>query len=155
MKGDRGSGAQPVRERPRAAVASASAARAYAVSVVRDEWETAYRRAPEGALVDLRLVVSELVSNALRHGGGLTGFEVRPEAVGVRVFVHDASERVPRAMSAAGGFPEGEEHLERTAPGGYGWPLIHRLARDIRVERLPEGGKAVSVLVPLTSARED
>ncbi|MEU6157659.1 ATP-binding protein [Streptomyces sp. NPDC047130] len=144
-----------MRERPRAAVASAAAARAYAVSVVRDEWETPFRRAPEGALVDLRLVVSELVSNAVRHGGGLTGFEVRPEAVGVRVFVHDASARVPKALSAPGGFPEGDEHLDRTAPGGYGWPLIHRLARDIRVDRLPEGGKAVSVLILLTSPRED
>jgi anti-sigma regulatory factor (Ser/Thr protein kinase) len=136
-------------------VASASAARAYAVSVVRDEWETPFRRAPEGALVDLRLVVSELVSNAVRHGGGLTGFDARPEAVGVRVIVRDASDRVPDAVTAPGGFPEGEEHLDRSAPGGYGWPLIHRLARDIRVERLPEGGKAVSALIPLTVSRED
>ncbi|WP_218957272.1 ATP-binding protein, partial [Streptomyces sp. UH6] len=148
-------GAHPVRERPRAAVASASAARAYAVAVVREEWETPFRRAPEGALVDLRLVVSELVSNAVRHGGGLTGFEARPEAVGVRVVVRDASDRVPDAVTSPGPFPEGEAHLERAAPGGYGWPLIHRLARDIHVERLPEGGKAVSALIPLTSSRED
>lgn len=154
MNGGR-SGSQPVRERPRAAVASASAARAYAVAVVRDQWETPFRRAPEGALVDLRLVVSEMVSNALRHGGGLTGFDAMPEAVGVRVVVRDASDRVPDAVSAPGDFPEGEEHLERAAPGGYGWPLIHRLARDIHVERLPEGGKAVSALVPLTAGRED
>ncbi|MEU9579424.1 ATP-binding protein [Streptomyces chilikensis] len=154
MNGRR-SGAHPVRERPRAAVASASAARAYAVAVVREEWETPFRRAPEGALVDLRLVVSEMVSNAVRHGGGLTGFEARPEAVGVRVVVRDASDQVPDAVTSPGAFPEGEEHLERAAPGGYGWPLIHRLARDIHVERLPEGGKAVSALIPLTSSRED
>ena len=32
--------------------------------------------------------------------------------------------------------------------GGYGWPLIRRLARDIAV--IPRsGGKIISVLVPL------
>ncbi|MEV6612616.1 hypothetical protein AB0N31_01715 [Streptomyces sp. NPDC051051] len=32
---------------------------------------------------------------------------------------------------------------------GYGWPLILRLARDIRIRPRPSGGKTVTVLVPI------
>jgi hypothetical protein len=32
---------------------------------------------------------------------------------------------------------------------GYSWPIIMRLAHDIRMERRPGAVKAISVLVPL------
>ncbi|MFE9664135.1 ATP-binding protein [Streptomyces sp. NPDC005955] len=95
----------------------------------------------EPAVIDLLLVTSELVTNALTHGGGVTSFEAAVVPDGVRLTVCDRSEALPAARGR-GGFPR--PHLG----GGYGWPLIVRLAREISVTRLPEGGKAVRALVP-------
>ncbi|MFF2022077.1 ATP-binding protein [Streptomyces sp. NPDC058171] len=98
-------------------------------------------RPDEPAVIDLLLVTSELVTNALTHGGGVTSFEAAVVPDGVRLTVSDRSEALPAARGR-GGFP-------RPHPGGgYGWPLIVRLAREISVTRLPEGGKAVRALVP-------
>ncbi|MFE0810396.1 ATP-binding protein [Streptomyces sp. NPDC058794] len=125
-----------------AAVTSAAGARAYAESVARAQWG-AGRGVREEDVVDLLLVVSELVTNAIRHGEGLAGFEVRPTDEGMWIAVHDHSAVVPRAAYA---FPT------RHRGSGYGWPLVARLARDIAVDRRPEGGKTISVLVPLRDA---
>ncbi len=124
------------------AVTSAATARAYAESVARAQWG-AGRGVREEDVVDLLLVVSELVTNAIRHGDGLAGFEVRPTDQGMWIAVHDHSPVVPRAAAA---FPT------RHRGSGYGWPLVARLARDIEVNRRPEGGKTISVLVPLRDA---
>ncbi|MEU5627072.1 ATP-binding protein [Streptomyces tendae] len=121
----------------------AAAARAYAESVARTGWGGPGREVREEDVVDLLLVVSELVTNAIRHGDGLAGFEARPTEEGLWIAVHDHSAVVPRAAYA---FPT-------THPGGgYGWPLVARLARDIAVEVRPEGGKTISALVPLRAA---
>ncbi|MFD7433846.1 ATP-binding protein [Streptomyces sp. NPDC059861] len=128
---------------PAAPVHSAAEARARALSVVLDEWNSASRTAHERDLIDLQLVVSELVSNAIRHGGGLAGFEAVPTAQGVRLAVHDHSAAVPAAAFGSGDLPSGHHG------SGYGWPLIIRLARGIAVEPRPAGGKTISVLVPL------
>ncbi|WP_031034537.1 ATP-binding protein [Streptomyces sp. NRRL F-5650] len=123
--------------------AGAAAARAYAESVARTWRDGLGRGVREEDVVDLLLVVSELVTNAIRHGGGLAGFEARPTREGLRIAVHDNNTVVPRATSA---FPT-------THPGGgYGWPLVARLARDVTVEPRPEGGKTISALVPLRAA---
>ncbi|MFJ3038440.1 MULTISPECIES: ATP-binding protein [Streptomyces] len=123
--------------------AGAAAARAYAESVARTGWGGPGREVREEDVVDLLLVVSELVTNAIRHGDGLAGFEARPTEEGLWIAVHDHSAVVPRAAYA---FPT-------THPGGgYGWPLVARLARDIAVEVRPEGGKTISALVPLRAA---
>ncbi|WP_217169269.1 ATP-binding protein [Streptomyces sp. AC512_CC834] len=120
--------------------AGAAAARAYAESVARTRWGGPGREAREEDVVDLLLVVSELVTNAIRHGGGLAGFEALPTDDGLWIAVHDHSAVVPRAAYT---FPT-------THPGGgYGWPLVARLARDIAVDRHPGGGKTISALVPL------
>jgi anti-sigma regulatory factor (Ser/Thr protein kinase) len=94
--------------------------------------------------MDLLLVVSELVANAIRHGGGLAGFDVALVADGVRLSVHDHSDAVPPAAYGPGTLPRAHEG------SGYGWPLIIRLSREIHIERRREGGKTVSVMVPLT-----
>ncbi|CAL9356171.1 ATP-binding protein [Streptomyces sp. enrichment culture] len=123
--------------------AGAAAARAYAESVARTVWGGPGREVREEDVVDLLLVVSELVTNAIRHGDGLAGFEARPTEEGLWIAVHDHSAVVPRAAHA---FPA-------THPGGgYGWPLVARLARDIAVDPRPGGGKTISALVPLRVA---
>jgi hypothetical protein len=125
-------------------ITSAAAARRYVQDLVGEQWRGPSGPAGEESVIDLLLVVSELVSNAFRHGGGLARFEVTLVPEGVRLAVHDHSDVVPPAAYGQAAFPRPQEH------GGYGWPLIHRLARDIHAERRREGGKAISVLVPLT-----
>ncbi|MCW5250197.1 ATP-binding protein [Streptomyces sp. SHP 1-2] len=136
-------GAGPRGARAAGAVTSAAAARAYVESVVRAEWDGHRGGASAEDVIDLLLVVSELVTNAIRHGGGLAGFEARATADGVWVAVHDHSAAEPRAARA---FPT--EHRG----SGYGWPLVVRLAREVAVVPRPAGGKTISVLVPVRSA---
>ncbi|WP_310591770.1 ATP-binding protein [Streptomyces resistomycificus] len=132
--------------RAQSRVTTAAEARAYAKSVVRDGWGSGSRAAREEDVIDLLLVVSELVTNAIRHGDGLAGFDVVPAPGGVRLAVHDNSEVVPDVAYGPGVLPVGHHG------NGYGWPLIIRLAREIAVELRPGGGKTVSVFVPLREA---
>ncbi|RKN45884.1 ATP-binding protein [Streptomyces hoynatensis] len=84
------------------------------------------------------LVVSELVTNAVRHAGGLTGFRLRavtPDAV--EVAVQDASPRPPRPRP-----------LDPHTPGGFGLHLVHGLAHSVRTGPGPRGGKTVTAVVP-------
>ena len=126
-------------------VTTAAAARAHARSVVREQWEAVYGTAREQDLIDLLLVVSELVTNAIRHGDGLAGFEVAPDRDGLRISVRDNSDLVPETAYGSGALPVVHEG------NGYGWPLIIRLARNISIERRPTGGKTISMLVPLSA----
>ncbi|MFD3457547.1 ATP-binding protein [Streptomyces sp. NPDC058691] len=87
---------------------------------------------------DCLLVVSELVTNAFRYGEGIARFEILPGPDGIRVSVGDHSSRLPVAPPTDGGF----------LPGGYGWRLVRRLARDIRVTLLAQGGKVIQVVLP-------
>ncbi|MER5307800.1 ATP-binding protein [Streptomyces sp. NPDC002773] len=96
------------------------------------------------ALGDALLVTSELVSNALRHGGGLTGFGVESDGGTVVITVADTSGELPHLTDRRGrrrDFGPGE--------GGFGWPLIRLLALEIRLCLLPQGGKTIEVRLPL------
>ncbi|ANS62654.1 hypothetical protein SLINC_0430 [Streptomyces lincolnensis] len=124
-------------------VTSPATARAHTQRVVCEGWESPSRRARPEDVIDLLLVVSELVTNAIRHGGGLAGFEVTPAEDGVRLTVHDHSDVIPDVALGNGAFPRGHRG------NGYGWPLVIRLAREICVDRRRTGGKTISVLVPL------
>ncbi|MER8007726.1 ATP-binding protein [Streptomyces sp. NPDC094149] len=128
-------------------VTTAAAAREYARSVVRRQWDTASRTAREEDVIDLLLVVSELVTNAIRHGGGLAAFEVAATAEGIRLAVHDNSDDIPDVAYGSGALPVSHHGH------GYGWPLIIRLAREIVIDRRGGGGKTISVLVPLRALR--
>ncbi|MEY2243547.1 ATP-binding protein [Streptomyces sp. BF23-18] len=96
------------------------------------------------AVVDLLLVVSELVTNAIRHGGGLAGFDARLTDGGVWLAVRDNSDVVPEQAHGTGEIPR----THRTT-GGYGWPLIIRLSTAVTFEPCREGGKTIHVFVPL------
>ncbi|MDX5565196.1 ATP-binding protein [Streptomyces sp. ID05-04B] len=128
-------------------MATAAAARAHARTVVEADWDPVTCPAHETDVIDLLLVVSELVTNALRHGGGLAGFEAVSGADGIRLTVRDHSDEVPPGVCGpappAGG-----------ATGGYGWPLVLRLAREVDIEKEPAGGKAIRVFVPIRTAGE-
>ncbi|MET9774112.1 ATP-binding protein [Streptomyces sp. NPDC006367] len=134
------SGAAPSATPATGTVTTAGEARALAEAVVRGRSGRAVR---DEDVIDLLLVVSELVTNAIRHGGGLAGFDVRIVDEGVWIAVHDHSPVIPRAADA---FPT------RHHGSGYGWPLVARLARDISVTPRPEGGKTIGVLVPMRPA---
>ncbi|MFI7413651.1 ATP-binding protein [Streptomyces sp. NPDC049627] len=125
-------------------ITSASTARSHVRSVVAEHWRAPSGPASERAVTDLLLVVSEVVTNAIRHGRGLAGFEVAVLPEGVRLTVHDYSDDVPSAAYGPGTLPPAH------AGSGYGWPLIIRLSQEIHIERRREGGKTVSVLVPLS-----
>ncbi|MGW1911863.1 ATP-binding protein [Streptomyces sp. NPDC002076] len=94
------------------------------------------------AMADALLVTSELTTNAILHGGGITGFDVDVDSGGVRVSVSDRSDEVPVAA-----LPVDERGPARL--GGRGWPIVCRLARDVRVAQLPCGGKRITAVVPL------
>ncbi|MXM66074.1 ATP-binding protein [Streptomyces sp. HUCO-GS316] len=97
----------------------------------------------EDALSDALLVTSELTTNAILHGGGVTDFHVDVVGPGVRVSVSDRSSDLPVALA-----PVDQEGRWRA--GGRGWPIVRLLADDIRVTGLPTGGKCISAVVPLT-----
>ncbi len=146
MRADRTADEAPTAPGTTTGVTTAAAARAHAQAVVCQWWEADSRTVRKEDVVDLLLVVSELVTNAIRHGEGLAGFDVRPATDGVRLAVHDHSDVVPDVAYGPGALPAGHHG------NGYGWPLIIRLAREIVVDRRPEGGKTISVFVPLRAA---
>ncbi|MEW2623237.1 ATP-binding protein [Streptomyces sp. NPDC048106] len=92
------------------------------------------------AMDDALLVASELTTNAIVHGGGITGFDVDVDSAGVRVSVSDRSTELPVAQAPPPGCPR--RH-------GRGWPIICHLSRDVRVCELPCGGKRITAVVPL------
>ncbi|MFD3802958.1 ATP-binding protein [Streptomyces sp. NPDC058611] len=84
---------------------------------------------------DVLVIVSELVSNAVRHAGGVTGFTVRRDGATVVVEVADASPEHPRSPGTA---PD--------VPGGFGWMLVNRLAARVEIDSGP-GGKTITVFL--------
>ncbi|WP_212914564.1 ATP-binding protein [Streptomyces sp. TS71-3] len=86
---------------------------------------------------DCLLVVSELVTNAVRHGGGLVGFDVTARPGHVTVSVRDRSTTLPSTIPPTG----------QWLPGGYGWPMVCRLAKKITISMPPGGGKAIHVSI--------
>ncbi|MEU5388026.1 ATP-binding protein [Kitasatospora cineracea] len=113
--------------------------------------------AAAGGEADALLAVSELVTNANLHGGGVTAFTARTETapsatdrstaddrtphLRLHVVVEDADSRPPRSHPRA--------LLDPARPGGRGWALVTRLAAACEVTVLPGGGKRVSVTLAL------
>ncbi|MFG3477206.1 ATP-binding protein [Streptomyces sp. NPDC047980] len=88
---------------------------------------------------DVLLVTSELVTNALRHGGGIAAFHAELDGGTVRISVTDRSTAPPSSAS----------RRDVTTPGGFGWPLVRRLSRSVTIT--PTGdGKTVEAVLLLT-----
>ncbi|RDG35888.1 ATP-binding protein [Streptomyces corynorhini] len=87
---------------------------------------------------NLLLVVSELVTNALRHAGEVTSLRLRADRRSLQIEVRDPSPALP---------------LDRTPDltgrsGGFGWPMVQRLADGVTVRPASGGGKMIlAVLV--------
>ncbi|MFJ4923775.1 ATP-binding protein [Streptomyces sp. NPDC088725] len=94
--------------------------------------------AAEPAVADVLLIVSELVTNAIRHAGGVTGFRLAAGHGVVEITVRDAGARVPTFT----------EHTADWLPGGYGWPLVNRPA-EVAVVPHADGGKLIRATVHL------
>ena len=83
------------------------------------------------------LVVSELVTNALRHGGGTCTLRLTAHPDTIEVAVDDASAQAPRMRT-----PDLND-----GTGGFGWPMVNRLARATSVTRRTAGGKTVTAVL--------
>ncbi|MGW3583451.1 ATP-binding protein [Streptomyces rubiginosohelvolus] len=97
-------------------------------------------------LVDAQLAVTELVSNASRHAGGMTGFDAYLDSRGTRlvISVEDADPRRPVGEPLALRDP--------TAQGGRGWAMVLALAGSAVIAPLPTGGKRIQVTFALRAA---
>lgn len=84
---------------------------------------------------DVLLVVSELVSNAVRHAGGVTALRVLYLSDSVAVEVSDASPLAPHTP----GTPA-------AAPGGFGWLLVKKIAQRTEI-RYGHGGKTITAFL--------
>jgi anti-sigma regulatory factor (Ser/Thr protein kinase) len=88
------------------------------------------------ALVDACvLAVSELVTNALRHGLPPLGLSMRRRTGSVRIDVNDAR---PEPLTALGDIPSDE-----LAESGRGLGLVREVADNVGSERVPGDGKNV------------
>lgn len=83
-------------------------------------------------LADALLVTSELVANALRHGGGVAAFTASLSGDTLRISVADRTVQAPRCKRTA----------DEVLPGGRGWPIVQRLCFSVEVVPSP-GGKTI------------
>ncbi|MFE7645877.1 ATP-binding protein [Streptomyces phaeoluteigriseus] len=83
------------------------------------------------------IVVSELVANAIQHADGVTGFRLRAAPETLTISVDDASRERPHTRRS-----------QPWQPGGFGWPLVQRLSKAVRVDVRP-GGKTVRSVLSL------
>ncbi|MFC6512123.1 ATP-binding protein [Streptomyces goshikiensis] len=102
----------------------------------------AAHRVGERVLEDVLTVVAELVTNAIRHAGGVTGFAVRhlPDVQAVAVEVSDGSPLLPHSP----GTPA-------AVPGGFGWLLVNKMATRTEI-RVGDDGKVITAYLPLAAA---
>lgn len=87
---------------------------------------------------DVLLVVSELVTNAVRHAPGpLTLCLAFTPSGLVQVTVRDTSPATPQPREAD----------LNSATGGFGWSIVERIAERLRVHPLPDG-KEIHAFLP-------
>ncbi|MFD4867069.1 ATP-binding protein [Streptomyces sp. NPDC058412] len=83
------------------------------------------------------LVVTELVSNALRHTRGPCALHLVLHGDHLEIRVTDTSPCRPRRRPP---------HVDGT--GGWGWLLINHLTTHVHIEPTPEGGKTICAHSP-------
>ncbi|MFH9011927.1 ATP-binding protein [Streptomyces sp. NPDC017943] len=118
-------------------IAEARSFAALFLEQLRTEWCASVDERIDGAVL---LVVSELVTNADRHSNGPYILELTGTDNAVTVSVYDSSSALPRI------FPRNPERI-----GRHGLEIVHALAEQVTVERVPVG-KRVRAVLPLTGA---
>ncbi|WP_168714169.1 ATP-binding protein [Streptomyces sp. A1136] len=88
-------------------------------------------------VADVLMVVSELVTNAHRHTGGLSGFSVSISLGAIVVDVSDSSPCLPE-----------EQPWEPEQPGGFGWMISNRLTDSLSIDVTPAGKTITAVFAP-------
>lgn len=87
---------------------------------------------------DLELIVSELVTNVVRHVGSEIRLTVRPgDPVRVEVHNHQSASEAFTDLLASGAPPE------PSAIGGRGLALVRALASRVGLDSDPNGGKVI------------
>lgn len=86
---------------------------------------------------DALLVTSELVTNAIRHGGGVTALTTHVTGDALHLSVSDTNPQPPETRTGS------PQH-----PGGYGWPLVQRLADQVTI-RAHTTGKTITTTLRL------
>lgn len=82
---------------------------------------------------NLLLLSSELVTNALKHAGAVTALSFKATSNALHVRVADPSPTYPQ--------PRVPDMTGRT--GGFGWPIILRLANRVTIRPLGREGKII------------
>ncbi|MGA5194536.1 ATP-binding protein [Streptomyces exfoliatus] len=77
---------------------------------------------------DAMLVVSELVTNAIRYADGECTLDLALEGDGIGIDVHDHNSEPPRPKKPDPG-----------REGGFGWGIVTRLVDHVTVRREPDG----------------
>jgi anti-sigma regulatory factor (Ser/Thr protein kinase) len=93
---------------------------------------------------NVQLVVSELVTNVLRHtsGTGSLRIDLAPDGTQARITVQDTSPSAPRVLERDPG-----------RLGGHGLEIVEAVSRTLSIEPGPDGsGKMIIAEIPLTPA---
>ncbi|MFF2364494.1 ATP-binding protein [Streptomyces sp. NPDC058122] len=108
----------------------------YARGMVRTFLDALPRAVPRETAEAVLLVVSELVTNVVRHARGrLCSVDLRDMGNGVRISVSDDDPEPPRPR-----------RLDLTGQGGFGWPLVRRLSSELTVLSRPDGKTVLAVV---------
>ncbi|TWV30642.1 ATP-binding protein [Streptomyces misionensis] len=113
-------------------IAEARAFAAQFLEQLRTEWCARIDRAVDGELL---LLVSELITNADRHSDGPYILELEGTDAAVAVSVSDSSTALPHL------FPKNPQRV-----GRHGLEIVHALATEVVVERIPVGKRVIARL---------